>query len=171
MRDYSRVVRTGEDIDLAAVTFQIEDPSARFVGSEVLKCSSLQEMEAFIAARDSLPSRLHGFVVPYSLEDYLSKRAHLFLTADERGGFAVINGELASLFSLPGARYGDVLVAASVQSGAERLSCYDNHGKLFTLYSRHGFRETLRVSWNDEFAPHDWDYDAWGRPDYVEMRQ
>lgn len=171
MRDCSRVVRVGEDIDLTAAAFQIVDSSARFVGSEVLKCSSLQEMEAFIAARDSLPSRLHGFVVPYSLEDYLCKRAQLFLTADERGGFAVINGELASLFSLPGAHYGDVLVAASIQNGAERLSCYDNHGKLFKLYSRHGFRETLRVSWNDGFAPHDWDYDAWGRPDYVEMRQ
>jgi hypothetical protein len=36
MRDFSRVVRAGDDIDLTAVTFQIEDPSARFVGSEVL---------------------------------------------------------------------------------------------------------------------------------------
>jgi hypothetical protein len=171
MRDVTRVGRAEEVLNLASVNFHIVDRSPPIDGSEIFACTSLDEMQAFIAARDSLPASLHGFVSPFSLEDYLERRARLFLTADERGGFAIINDELASLFSLPGAHYGDLLVASSVVHGATKLSCYDNHGKLFRLYSRHGFKETLRVSWEDSLAPSDWDYDAWGRPDYVEMKR
>lgn len=134
-----------------------------------MECSTVVDMVRFIASRDSLPTALRGFVKPYSREMYIANEARLFLTVDGRGGFAVIRDELASLFSLPGAGYGDMLVQSAVEAGARRLSCFDSNGKLVSLYSRHGFKETTRAAWNDELAPHSWDYGAWGWPDYVEM--
>lgn len=97
--------------------------------------------------------------------------ARLFLTRDGLGGVAVINGELASLFSLPGSYYGDLLVCHAVTHGAHKLSCFDTQGKLPSLYERHGFEEVFRAAWDDTFAPSNWSYERWGRPDYVEMRR
>lgn len=135
----------------------------------IVECYSVQEMERFIASRESLPPHLHGFLVPYTRDEYMERGARLFLTADGRGGVALLNGELGSLFSLPGAHYGDHLVEFAVEQGARKLSCYDTRGKLPSLYGRHGFKETLRAPWNDEYAPKTWNYAVWGRPDYVEM--
>jgi hypothetical protein len=140
-----------------------------FRADALMECYTVEDMSRFIASRDSLPPALRGFVMPYSPETYVAKEARLFLTIDGRGGFALIADELASLFSLPGAGYGDLLVQAAVQEGASKLSCFDNKGKLVSLYSRHGFRETNRFAWKDDLAPRAWDYAAWGRPDYVEM--
>ena len=169
MREFTRVPNAGEIIDLSGESFRFSD-RARMPGRIVLsECDSQAAMEAFIAARDSLPSHLHGFVKAHTVEHYLTKRARLFLTEDTRGGFAIIGEELASLFSLPGAHYGDHLVAAAIDRGVCRLSCFDSKGKLLALYGRHGFRETLRAAFDDSLAPKDWDYAAWGRPDYVEM--
>lgn len=136
---------------------------------EVVQCHTLAEMERFITSRDSLPIHLRGFLFPYDLESYRSQGARLFLTRDGHGGVALINGELASLFSLPGAHYGDMLVRFAIAQGACKLSCFDAGGKLPYFYSRHGFREVVRAAWNDDYAPKTWNYAIWGRPDYVEM--
>lgn len=136
----------------------------------VHECLSLEAVSRFIRARDSLPARLQCFVIPYTRKEYIEQEARLFLTEDGRGGFGMIGQDLSSLFSLPGARHGDLLVAAAVKLGASRLTCYDTNGKLVALYSRHGFLESLRVPWDDSLAPVNWDYEAWGRPDCVEMR-
>ena len=169
MRDIIRVPRAGEVIDLAGESFRFSELSRSRDAVEMLECSSITAMEEFVAARDSLPTRLHGFVKAYTVEHYLTKRARLFLTSDAQGGFAIIGEELASLFSLPGAHYGDKLVAGAIERGVSKLSCFDSRGKLLALYGRHGFYETFRASFNDSLAPKDWDYAAWGRPDYVEM--
>ena len=169
MRDVARVSAVGETLDLAHVSFP---SSALFVSlraAVLTECSCAEEMDRFVSARDSLPDHLRGFIVPYTVEEYQAKDATLFLTAAGRGGFALIHGELASLFSLPGAHYGDMLVREAVERGASKLSCYDTRGKLPSLYGRHGFTETFRASWDDAFAPKHWKFAAWGRPDYVEM--
>lgn len=169
MREFTRVPSAGEIIDLSSESFRSSD-RARLPGRiAVAECGSIAAIEAFISARDSLPAHLHGFVKAHTVEHYLMKRARLFLTEDARGGFAIIGEELASLFSLPGAHYGDRLVAAAIERGVSKLSCFDSKGKLLALYSRHGFHETFRARFDDSLAPKDWDYAAWGRPDYVEM--
>ncbi len=164
-----RVSHFWSDCSLVDFSFSSNGSLSPFRADAVVECSTVEDMARFIASRDSLPNDLRGFLMPYSREKYVAKEARLFLTADGRGGFALIRDELASLFSLPGARYGDMLVRSAIEEGANTLSCFDNCGKLVSLYSRHGFKETLRVPWNDEFAPQAWDYAAWGRPDYVEM--
>ena len=140
-----------------------------FRAHAVVECYSAQEMERFIVSRDSLPAHLRGFLVPYTRDEYMARGSKLFLTVDGRGGVALLNGELGSLFSMPGAHYGNLLVEFAVTHGACKLSCYDTRGKLPSLYGRHGFKETLRAPWNDEYAPKTWNYAVWGRPDYVEM--
>lgn len=157
------------DLALSDLSFLGRDSLSTFRAEMLVECRSIEEIGRFIDARDSLPSALRGFLMPYSREKYLAKEARLFLTVDGRGGFALIRDELASLFSLPGARYGDMLVRSAVDEGACKLSCFDSSGKLVSLYARHGFQEKVRSCWNDALAPREWDYTAWGRPDYVEM--
>lgn len=169
MRDVARVSVVGESLDLADESFPCSTALVALRGAAIMECCSFEEMERFVAARDSLPHHLRGFVVPYSVEEYQQKGATIFLTADGQGGFALMQGELASLFSLPSAHYGDVLVRGAVERGASKLSCYDTRGKLPSLYGRHGFNETFRALWDDAFAPRNWNFAAWGRPDYVEM--
>ena len=168
MRDSARVKAVGESIDLAGESFS---PGGVFVPfrSGLIECASRREIERFISARDSLPTDFRGFLGHYSIEEYIVKGARLFLTLDAQGGFAVINGELASVFSLPGAHYGDMLVSRSIEEGARFLSFFDTLGKLSNLYGRHGFKETLRAPWDATLAPPLWNYERWGRPDYVEM--
>lgn len=171
MRDAIHVAAMEGFIDLSSASF----PLAHRVGSPqeqaLIECYSRQELERFVSARDSLPRHLQGFIVAYTLDEYVGTGARLFLTQDGRGGFALIGGELASLFSLPGARYGDLLVQQAVELGATKLSCFDAVGKLPALYGRHGFKETFRAPWDDSLAPRNWSYDDWGRPDYVEMKR
>jgi hypothetical protein len=162
-------IPSDEVFSLSTASFPMDGGPSPFRARAIVECHTVHEMEKFIVSRDSLPSHLRGFIVPYSQEEYASKGARLFLTLDGRGGVALIDGELGSLFSLPGAHYGDALVAFAVELGAWKLSCYDTRGKLPSLYGRHGFKESLRAPWNDEYAPKTWDYAAWGRPDYVEM--
>jgi len=159
----------GVGLSLSSSPLSPDGALAAFRAQAVVACHTAQEMERFIASRDSLPAHLQGFLVPYTREEYVARGAKLFLTIDGRGGVALLNGELGSLFSLPGAHYGDQLVEFAVTQGACTLSCYDTRGKLPALYGRHGFKETLRASWNDEYAPKTWNYEVWGRPDYVEM--
>ena len=169
MPDAARVSSTGEVFDLSRVEDQLVVPNALSRGWRVQECRSLKEMERFVSARDSLPERLKGFLVHYSIVDFLRKDARVFLTEDARGGFALMEGELGSLFSLPGAHYGNLLVELAVEKGAHKLSCYDCHGKLPSMYGRHGFKETFRAEWDNSLAPSLWNYELWGRPDYVEM--
>ena len=164
-----RVSCTKEVFDLSSDVQQLAVPNSCSQGWRLQECGSLKEMERFISARDSLPHHLKGFLGRYSLADFLRKDAQVYLTEDTRGGFAIIEGELASLFSLPGAHYGELLVELAVERGAHKLSCYDCDGKLLALYGRHGFTETLRVPWDDSLARSCWNYELWGRPDYVEM--
>ena len=169
MREVARVSADGESFDLAGVSFPCTEALGSLRDVALIECCSFKEMEQFVSARDSLPYHRRGFIVPYTVEEYQRKGAAIFLTLDGLGGFALIKGELASLFSLPGAHYGDILVHEAVDRGASTLSCYDMGGKLPLLYGRHGFEEIFRSSWDDNLAPKNWDYAAWGRPDYVEM--
>lgn len=157
------------DFSLASLTVPVGARASLYRAGAIVQCHTVSEMERFISCRDSLPNHLRGFIVPYDLEKYIAKRAQLFLTLDGQGGVALINGELGSLFSLPGARYGDMLVEFAIKQGAYKLSCFDTGGKLPSFYHRHGFTETSRAPWNDAYAPKTWDYSVWGRPDYVEM--
>lgn len=64
---------------------------------------------------------------------------------------------------------GRAIVDDAVQNGAQVLDCYAPY--LPGFYRRCGFRETSRLPWADEYAPKDWDYVKFGRPDVVFMER
>ena len=125
--------------------------------------------EEFVKVIAQMPSRLAAFLTPYSAYDYISKGATCYLSEDSRSGYAITaDAELISVFSLPGARQGVAAVRSAVDNGARKLDCLDTI--LVQLYSKFGFVEYDRMAWDDQYAPENWDYDSFGRPDVVYMR-
>jgi len=123
----------------------------------------------FIRNRDRLPKHLKAFVTPHSAKDYRRLGAEVYMTRDGLAGYAITRDrDLISVFSLPGARRGAEVVADAIERGARSLDCID--GKLPEFYNRFGFKEYDRIAWDDKYAPKDWDYDRFGRPDIVYMR-
>jgi hypothetical protein len=85
----------------------------------------------------------------YAPEEYAAMRT--FLSPDKAAGYALKNGELVSVFSVPGGRGVD-LAADAVRRGARQLDNYDIRGKLPELYGSVGFRETARYPFDPTLA-------------------
>lgn len=157
------------DICLSQVHFEASLDYTQNPAAIAVESCSTEHIQAFIHARDSLPPHFKPFLTPYTVDDYLAMHARLFLNPEHQGGFALIGHQLTSLFSLPGADLGNMLITLAKDHGAEYLSCYDTNNKLTSMYARHGFQEVRRVPWNENLAPEGWNYNLWGRPDFVEM--
>ncbi len=133
------------------------------------ECLNRTERERFIAQRDKLSPDLRPFLTLFSIEEYDRDRVRLFLTADGNGGYGLKDGELISVFSLGGTRLGPALVHDAIIRGARKLECLDAHNHLSRFYARVGFIEIQRIPWDDQYAPADWNYARFGRPDLVFM--
>ncbi|MFN8612963.1 MAG: hypothetical protein U0931_35820 [Vulcanimicrobiota bacterium] len=134
-----------------------------------LRCLTLEERLRFVAQRDLLPPELLAFLTAASLEAYERMGVRLYLTPDGQGGYGLRGDELVSLFSLRKGGLGSELAREAIARGARRLECFDANGKLTRFYHQLGFREIRREPWNDDFAPPDWNYQRFGRPDLIEM--
>lgn len=110
----------------------------------------------------------------YSLEEYADME--LYLTGDAMAGFAIkSDGDIVSVFSHPGHQpkgqvFGFMLLAAEL--GGTKLDCFDT--VLPGMYSAVGFRETSRLTWDDNYMPEGWDKATFGKynsgePDVVLM--
>lgn len=135
------------------------------------ECTSIQDIIRFCEARDSLPPGLRAFLTPFSPQEYLDMRARLFLMDDGRGGYGLIGQRLISIFSLPGAHYGPHLLQHALTHGAAEAEFLDAHEKLSAFYGQHGFIEISRQSWNQKYAPRQWDYERFGTPDNILVRK
>lgn len=152
--------------DLAGVHL----PPRPEVESCTFECVSRAERRLFIAQRDLLPAHLNAFLTPYSLESYEEGGVHLYLHRSMKGGYGLKDGELISVFSLPGEHLGRELILDAVARGATHLDCLGANEFLPRLYASCGFQEVSRLQWDDAYAPSDWDYSRFGRPDVVFMR-
>jgi hypothetical protein len=127
---------------------------------------SLTDPETFIKARDQ--SKRIQFLTHYTTEQL--KDVQLFLSEDSKIGYALTkDNDLINVFNnsdVKGAAQEAVIQA--IVNGAETLDCYD--GPLVAYYKRFGFREYKRDAWNDEYAPVDWNYKQYEKPDTVYMR-
>ena len=107
----------------------------------------------------------------YPEADYQSMR--LFVTKDGESGFALKpDGDIVSVFSIPGNGEFRGLMETAVAAGGRKLDCFDT--VLPTAYAPHGFKAAARLSWSDEQAPPDWDKAKYakfnnGEPDVVFM--
>jgi hypothetical protein len=125
----------------------------------------------FVAARDAFAqgSQYGSFLSDLTPAQLLDSQSMSFL--DEAGtvGYTIgRDGTLNNLFNNSGRRgAGRRAVEHAISQGAVRLDNFD--GFLTDLYMKHGFVETSRMKFADEFAPPNWNYATHGRPDVVEM--
>jgi hypothetical protein len=133
------------------------------------ECVERVDRAEFIRARDSLTPDLLAFIDRFTLEQYDRSNVRLFLSAPSSAGFGILGEELISVFALGRARSGVALVECAVAQGARWLTCLDADGRLSRLYGACGFRVTDRAPFRDDLAPAGWNYERFGRPDYVRM--
>jgi hypothetical protein len=123
---------------------------------EPMRFSSSDTHQEFIKQRDKLPNALRAFLTPHSPDDYISMEAELYLSDTKSSGFGLKpNGELISVFSLPGAHEGDIAMKVAKELGAQKLDCLGEDLRKF--YEKHGFEVKAYKSWNNEFRPDGWD--------------
>ena len=121
----------------------------------------------FTKTRNQMPTRLSVFLTDYTAADY--KDAACYLSDDHKSGYAIkADGDIVSVFSLPGASQGYNAVKSAIENGAKKLDCFD--GFLVTFYKAFGFFEINREPWNEDYAPVNWDYIQHGTPDIVYMQ-
>jgi hypothetical protein len=108
-----------------------------------------------------------SFLSHYSLEEL--KNFKTFLSSDGLVGFALTpKNDLVNVFNASGVKgAGEEAVIQAIVNGAETLDCFDRF--LPKYYARFGFEENSRVNWDDQYAPPDWDYQSYGRPNVVFM--
>ena len=110
-------------------------------------------------------SRRKAMLTDYSPQEY--KNMKTFLLKGYDIGYAIKNdGDIVSVFNNSSVRnIGKELVQSAIQNGGTKLDHYD--GFLSTLYEPSGFKEYQRYKWDDQYAPANWDYEKFGRPDIV----
>jgi hypothetical protein len=151
----SEVVSTGQSVGYPdiKVSFKKSNPS---------------EFKTAIAETENRGAFLGG----YSEDDY--KKMNTYLSTDGKTGFAIKeDGDLVSVFNNGGVKgAGKVAIKTAIQQGASKLDCFD--GFLPGYYSSFGFKEKERMKkermkWDDQYAPPNWDYQNYNRPDVVFM--
>jgi hypothetical protein len=126
--------------------------------------------EEFIKQRDKLPKALRAFLTPYNADEYRASGVKLKLYEGGGGGYGLKGDELISVFSLPGEHVGSELVEDAIANGAKKLDCLDD--PLLDFYTRKGFKLVKTDKWDDKYAPKDWDYEKFKRPNlyYMELK-
>ena len=126
--------------------------------------------EEFIKQRDKLPKPLLNYLTPYTTEGYKTANVKLKLHKSGNGGYGLKGDELISVFSLPEKHLGSELVDDAIANGAKRLDCLGD--SLLNFYSDKGFKVVKTDKWDDKYAPNDWDYEKFKRPNlyYMELK-
>jgi hypothetical protein len=112
-------------------------------------------------------------VYVYDQQDYAGMR--LFVTADDKIGFALKGDDIVSAFKNPDIKAkgaANIMLALAVQQGGRKLDAFDT--VLPELYSKNGFRAATRLAWDESQKPPDWDKETFkafnnGEPDVVFM--
>lgn len=125
---------------------------------------------------------LGASVHTYTPEEYSQMK--MFLSEDGLSGVAVKpDGDIVSVFVNPNAKAanyigkgggrGHALVELAKQNGGTKLDAFDTY--LPDFYKKHGFEETGRDVWNEQYKPEGWNKDFYkqynnGEPDVVYMQ-
>lgn len=125
----------------------------------------------FADTRDEFtPEKYKAFVTPYTPDEYREMGAECYMSETGNSGFAVKpDGDIISVFAKKGADEGDYAVASAIiQRGGHKLDCFDGHLS-DEFYPQFGFKETGRLTWDDQYKPEGWNYEDHNRPDVVYM--
>ena len=151
-------------------------PSTPYRNSNFLDTLTEADPATFYAGfAQARAGKFGAYLSPFTEADFAQPNISAFVAFDGLvGGVLTDHGdgriEVGSLFSLPGAPSGagiDMLRYLIREKGANWLNNFD--GRLTDFYKAEGFVEESRDSWNDEYAPSGWNYELFGRPDYVTM--
>ena len=131
------------------------------------------DFKNFIIARDR--TNREGFITPYTEMEMIREG---FETYQVRGfdiGFALHklddgNVDITSVFNNEKEvrNIGNYLLKAALKHGGTQLDHFE--GKLSDIYGRNGYKEYERYKWDDNYAPKNWNYEKYGRPDVVLRR-
>lgn len=125
------------------------------------------EPEVFIPIRDN--AKRLPFLSNYGVEELKASGSRAYLSSDNQTGYVLtIAGDLQNVFNSGPRGQGRTAVRDAIARGARTVDAFDPF--LPRYYAQFGFQEYDRVKWNDEYAPADWPYEAYGRPDVVFMR-
>ena len=131
---------------------------------------SAEKFTAAIQASKAKSGAVGAAVFVYPTETYAKMR--LFLSEDGKTGVGIKDdGDIVSVFSNAGA--GRAAMELAVAAGGTKLDAFDTI--LPEFYSAHGFVETGRDPWNEEYKPDGWDKTTFadyngGEPDVVYMK-
>lgn len=135
--------------------------------------ASAATFRSFLQAACESHGSFGACVTLHSVEEYAAR--DLFIGSDGLTGFAIKNGEVASVFrhaKRPGPSILRNLMALAVQVGGSRLDAYNTN--LPERYRSCGFVDVARLPWDDSFTPPGWSFRQFrsfnrGRPDIVFM--
>lgn len=105
-------------------------------------------------------------------EQQLQEHFHTYKVQGFDVGFAIKDdGTITSVHNnsgIKGGGIGSALIDAAKRMGGNQLDHFDDlNSYLSKLYESHGFEETDRIKWDDNYAPENWDYEKDKRPDVV----
>lgn len=107
----------------------------------------------------------------HSIEDYAEYKSLITFNKDAcvavKDDGDIVNLAKSSDSDIKG--FVKVGMYSAIKQGGTKCDCYNIGGGLPASYCRCGFVPVCRVSFMDEFAPDDWDYNALGRPEIVFM--
>lgn len=110
-----------------------------------------------------------ALVHQYTPEEYAAMKTYTTPNGDV--GFAIKDdGDIVSVFKHGGSiKKGalDHIIPMAIALGGRKLDAFE--GFLTKSYAKHGFKEVGRMPWDDKYAPENWDYEKFGKPDVVMM--
>jgi len=125
------------------------------------------DAKKFIAVRNK--SSRPEFLYPYTAEELSGMR--LYKVRGKDAAYALKpDGDLVNVVNASGVPgLGKEIVLDAINKGASKLDCFD--GFLSDkYYPQFGFKKVRADKWDDRFAPRNWDYKKYKRPDVVYMQ-
>lgn len=116
-----------------------------------------------------------SFLSQYTIEDFKNRNVETYQLQGYPIGYALIpsadgkDKDIVSVHNNSNVRnIGNELIQSAIANGGTTLDHFD--GFLSNLYQDNGFEEYQRFSWDDNYAPTNWDYEKYGRPDVIYRR-
>ena len=130
-----------------------------------LKSKNHEELsKIFIQERNK--NKRVDFMSPLTVENL--KDCKILMINEGKTGCAIAHdGDLQNVYNNSASGEGAKIIQFAIKNGAKKLDCFDNF--LPEYYSKFGFKEIRRMKWDDNYAPENWDYNKYGRPDVVFM--
>lgn len=104
----------------------------------------------------------------YTVDDF--KEMTTYKVNGYNVGFAIKDdGDIVSVHNNSGiGNISEPLLRMAIKYGGTKLDHFD--GRLSNIYEPLGFKEYDRYKWDDQYAPKNWDYEKYGKPDVVMRR-